>query len=199
MDIGAKNYNFIEPRRKEIVNGKVYMMAGTSRAHNDIVGNLFSILQRFLRGKKCKVYGENFAVYFDEESPQVLPDIKIVCDRDKIKRDKIYGAPDFIVEILSVSTRKKDLTEKKDLYERFGVLEYWIINPAEESVQVYLLKEGKYELDYIYNNFDEEFIEEKMKYGDDEEKEMVQVKTIKTSLYGDDLIINISEIFEDML
>jgi Uma2 family endonuclease len=188
------------------------MMAGASRAHNDIIGNLTFIFKRGLKGGICKLYGENMAVYFDEESPQVLPDIKIVCDRNKIKDDKIYGAPDFIVEILSPSTKKKDLTEKKDLYERFGVREYWIINPQDKSVQVYLLEseseEGKYVLDYVYHDFNEEYIQEKLKYGDDEEQEMVKIKTIKTSLYGnygnkgnesEKLEINISEIFEDML
>ena len=198
MDSSARNYSFAEPMRKEIINGNVYMMAGASRAHNDILQNLTFILQRFLKGKTCKLYGENFAVYFDERSPQVLPDIKIICDRSKIRDDKIYGAPDFIVEILSNSTKKKDLTEKKDLYERSGVREYWIISPAEKSIQVYILQNGKYDLDYIYHDFDEEYIENKMKYGSDEQKEMVKVRTIKTSLYGDEMIISISEIFEDM-
>ena len=186
-----------EPRRKEIINGQIYLMAGAATPHNDIVGNLFFIIKRHLRGKRCKVYGENIKVYFDEEN-EVLPDIKIVCDRDKIKSDKIYGAPDLVVEVLSPSTSKKDLTVKKDLYERYGVPEYWIISPKEKSVQVYLLKENGYKLDNVYHDFSEEDIKDAKKYGDDEQIKIINVKTIKTLLYGDDLIINISEIFEDM-
>jgi len=186
-----------EPRRKEIINGQIYLMAGAATPHNDIVGNLFFIIKRHLRGKRCKVYGENIKVYFDEEN-EVLPDIKIVCDRDKIKSDKICGAPDLVVEVLSPSTSKKDLTVKKDLYERHGVPEYWIISPKEKSIQVYLLKENGYKLDNVYHDFSEEDIKDAKKYGDDEQIKIINVKTIKTLLYGDDLIINISEIFEDM-
>jgi len=196
MDSGARVI-VTEPRRKEIINGKMYLMAGAATPHNDIIKNLTFIFQRFLRGKRCKLYGENIAVKFDEEN-EVLPDIKIVCDRDKIKRDKIHGSPDFIVEVLSPSTSKKDLIEKKDLYERHGVREYWIINPNDKSVQVYLLKEGKYKLDYVYHDFIQEDIDYLRNYGDEEQQKVLEVKEIMTSLYSDDLIINISEIFEDM-
>ena len=78
-----------EPLKREIINGKVYLMAGASTGHDDVVGNLRIIFGDFLRGKPCKLYGESANVYFDENSPEVLPDLKIVCDRSKIYKGKI--------------------------------------------------------------------------------------------------------------
>ena len=199
MDSQKLKFNFPkEILRREIIGGKVYMMAGASSSHNEVVGNLFYILKNYLRGKRCRVYGENLNVKFDKDSPEVLPDIKIVCDPDKIKKNGIDGAPDLIVEVVSPRTKLRDETTKKDLYEKHGVKEYWIINPSDKSIDVYLLKDGKFVRDHIYVKFEKEDIEEIEAVGDEGEKEMLQVTTIKTSLYGDDLIINISDIFEDV-
>jgi len=161
------------------------------------VGNLLSIFTNYLRGKKCRVYGENISVKFDEGN-EVLPDIKIVCDPDKIKKNGIEGAPDFIAEVLSPRTRTKDTTEKKDLYEKYGVKEYWIIDTDSKTIDVYILKGGKFAKDYIYTRFDENDIKEIEAIGNESEKEMLKVTTIKTSLYGGDLIINIADIFENI-
>ena len=182
---------------RETINGKVYLMAGTSSNHNEAVRNLLSIFHNYLKGKKCRVYGENMNVKFDKDN-KVLPDIKIVCDPEKIKKNGIEGAPDFIIEILSPRTRIRDITEKKDLYEKYGVKEYWIIDTDSKTTEVYLLKDGKFGLDYIYTKFDENDIEEIEAVGSDDEKEMLKITTIKTSIFGDDLIINIADIFENI-
>ena len=192
------NLEFREKRRREIINGKIYLMAGTTDIHNETVLNLTSVFKIYLRGKKCKVFGENYQVKFDKENPEVLPDIKIVCDLSKIKRTHIEGAPDLIIEVLSPRTRIRDMTEKKDLYEKHGVKEYWIIDTDSKTIEVYLLKDGKFSLDYIYTKFDENDIEEIEAVGSDEEKEMLKITTIKTSVFGEDLIINIADIFENI-
>jgi len=188
---------FREPIRKEIINGKIYLMAGTSTAHGRVVSNLISIFHNYLRGKKCRVFGENISVEFDENN-EVLPDIKIICDPNKIKKNGIEGAPDFIAEILSPRTRTKDMTEKKDLYEKYGVKEYWIIDIDRKTIEAYILKNDKFNLNYTYTRFDEYDIKEIRDIGTEEEKEMLKVTTIKTSLFGDDLIINIADIFENI-
>jgi len=191
---------FKEPRRKEIINGRIYLMAGATDKHNEAVVNLLFIMKNFLRGKKCRVFGENFQVRFDEESREVLPDIKIVCDPTKIKRTHIAGAPDLIIEVLSESTEKRDRGEKKDLYEKYGVEEYWLIDTDTKKIEVYLLKNGRYTLDYIYKQYNDDEIAE-IEADDDEEnteKERIKIKTIKTSLYGDDLIIDIADIFDNI-
>lgn len=182
---------------REIINGKVYLMAGASANHNYAVGNLLLIFGGHLKGKKCRVFGEGMNIKFDKDN-EVLPDIKIVCDPNKIKRAHIDGAPDFIIEVLSPRTRTKDMTEKKDLYEKYGVKEYWIIDTDRKTIEVYILKDGKYVKDYTYTKFDEEDIKDIEIFGNEEEKEMLKVTTVKTSLYGDDLIINIADIFENI-
>lgn len=68
----------------------------------------------------------------------------VVCDGDKIKNDGIHGAPDFVAEVLSEGTAAKDLGAKKELYERAGVREYWIIHPDTRSVFRYILEDGRY-------------------------------------------------------
>ena len=191
---------FREPKRKEIINGRVYLMAGASDNHNRAVGNVFFNFRGYLRGKKCQVFGENFQVRFDKESREVLPDIKIICDPNKIKRTHIAGAPDLIIEVLSDGTEDRDRGLKKDLYEKFGVKEYWLIDTDGKKIEVYLLKDGRYVLDYIYKQYTEEEIAEIEADEDEEnpEKKRIKVTTIKTSIYGDDFIINIADIFENI-
>jgi Uma2 family endonuclease len=71
----------------------------------------------------------------DEEARNVVqPDVIVVCDESTIREDGVYGAPDFIAEILSPSTAHKDLGEKRDLYEKAGVREYWLLNPDNGSI-----------------------------------------------------------------
>ncbi|MCL2772634.1 MAG: Uma2 family endonuclease [Oscillospiraceae bacterium] len=193
---------YIEPLKREIINGKVYLMAGASTGHDDVVGNLRFIFEKFLRGKPCKLYGESANVYFDEDSPEVMPDLKIICDRSKIYKGKINGAPDLIIEVLSLRTKVRDATEKKDLYEKNGVREYWMVDPSKKTVEVYLLKDGKFVKDYVYNRlskFEEYDVEEIESSGTEDEKKLIQNRMIKTSLFGDDLIIDIDDIFYDMI
>ena len=191
-----------EPVKREIINGKVYLMAGTSTGHDNVVGNLRFIFDRFLRGKPCRLFGESANIYFDADSPEVMPDLKIVCDRSKIYKGKINGAPDLIIEVLSLRTKTRDATEKKDLYEKHGVREYWIVDPSKKTVTVYLLKDGRFVEDYTYSKlskFEEYDIEEIKSSGTEEEKKLLQRKTIKTSLFGDDLLIDIDDIFYDII
>lgn len=172
----------------ELINGEEVMMAPASFGHNGISLNLASILRSYLRGKRCKVRQDVY-VQFDDNC-RLAPDIVVVCDPSKIRKGQVYGAPDFIAEILSRSTGKRDLTVKKDIYEKFGVKEYWVIDPEKKSVTAYLLRDGKYELDNIYHGLTDEEWEELP----DEEKEG-QKLSLKLSLY-DDLEIDVKEIFE---
>ena len=71
----------------------------------------------------------------------VEPDVIVVCNRDKIIRRCVYGAPDFIVEVLSPSTKKKDLTIKLNKYTEAGVKEYWLVDPDAKRVMVYRFEE----------------------------------------------------------
>ena len=92
----------------------------------------------------------------DEATQKVFNGLPVLDSENQIKKNCIDGAPDFVVEVLSPSTKRRDVTIKKEVYEKFGVKEYWIINPADESIETYILKNNKFILDNIYHNFDEE-------------------------------------------
>lgn len=122
----------------------------------------------------------------------MIPDAMIVCNKDIIKGRGIFGAPDLIVEVLSPSTAKKDKGVKKTLYEKHGVKEYWIVDILGRSIDVYLLKNGKFELDNVYTLYPEKEWEEM-----NEEEKSEALLTLKVSLY-DDLSIDIRDIFDNI-
>ena len=134
-----------ENERAEIINGEAVMMAPPTTAHQLISGEIFRQLANYLEGKKCRVIPAPFAVRLfekDGDSPDdvdtmVEPDISVICDRGKLDGKGCKGAPDMVVEILSPSTRRHDRLVKLDLYQRAGVLEYWIVDPEYKSVQVF--------------------------------------------------------------
>ncbi len=139
-----------EKDRAEIIDGEVIMMAPPARIHQEILTEITRQLANFLEGKRCKVYPSPFAVRLfekDGDSPEdvdtmVEPDISIVCDRDKLDKHGCKGAPDMVVEILSPSTQRNDRLVKLGLYQRAGVREYWIVNPEDQTVQVFTLSNG---------------------------------------------------------
>ena len=181
----------LDDPRHELVNGEERMMTQPATNHSRIAYNLSRIIGSYLRGKRCKPFGE-VDVYFDEGN-HLIPDMIVVCDKKKIKYNGIYGAPDLVIEILSPSTAKTDRYEKKAVYEKFGVREYWLVNPKDKSVEVLHLIDGKFQLDDIYHAYDE--VEWDMLTP--MEKAAQKLK-LKVSLY-DDLEIDVAEIFEDML
>lgn len=143
----------------EIINGVPYYMSpAPARKHQEISMELCYQIRNYLKDKACKVYAAPFDVRFpagdetDEDIETVVqPDITVVCDENKLDDWGCKGAPDFIVEILSPATAKRDLGEKFDLYEASGVKEYWVVFPLDKVIHVYLLNEdGKYEKNISY-------------------------------------------------
>ena len=132
---------------EELINGEAVAMS-PSPAHNHIwvANNLNFIFGNYLRGKKCRVYPDGFDVHLSKKDI-FKPDMMDVCDRDKIKPNGIYGAPDLVVEVLSRSTAHRDKGYKKDTYAKSGVREYWLVDPGNESIEVYLNADGVFTLD----------------------------------------------------
>ena len=136
-----------EKERAEIIGGEVLMMAPPSRIHQKISGEIFRQLANFLEGKRCEVYSAPFGVRLfekDGDRPEdvdtvVEPDITVVCDTSRLDQHGCKGAPELVMEILSPSSRRHDMLVKLDLYQRAGVREYWIVNPDDKDVQVFLL------------------------------------------------------------
>ena len=140
--------NWPEDVHAEILDGTVYLMAAPSERHAFIQGEIYGQLYNFLRGKTCTPYTAKFAVRLDymesgEDKKVVEPDVFVVCNQS-IVRDKpaCQGVPDFILEIVSRAESKKDLVIKKELYERAGVKEYWVI--GQKHLHVFVMSDGKY-------------------------------------------------------
>lgn len=173
--------------KTEVIAGRELMMSPPGIPHIRIQRNLGGIIWNFLRGKRCEIFAE--ALLILDEANHFIPDLMIVCDKQKIKLKHIDGAPDFVAEILSPATRQNDLGSKKDAYEKFGVKEYWVIDPISQTVDIYILRDGRYVLDASFQNYSSEDWENLSV----EEKKSVKL-TLKLSLY-DDLSIDIREIF----
>jgi len=182
-----------DPRREELHNGQVVLMAPSPNMnHNFIASNIYDIFKEHLRGKKCRVIYDGSDVFLTEEDVFV-PDVMVVCDRSKIRWNGVHGAPDLVVEVLSLGTAKRDRGYKKDMYEKCGVREYWIVSPKEKTVEVYLLEDGHFRLDGAYSLVPEEILREL------KEKDRKNIiSEFQCSLY-DDLTIRLEDVFDDLL
>ncbi len=175
----------------ELINGRVVAMSPQPALNHSVVaGNISHIFLSYLKGKSCRPLGAGVDLNLSEKDP-FLPDGMFICDRDKIKLDGVYGAPDLVVEILSPSTARYDRGYKKDAYEAAGVREYWIIEPDAKSIEVYLLKGGRFELDNVYSVYPD-YLLEKMT----EEEKAAIVTEFHCSLY-EDLSITLEDVFSD--
>ena len=136
-----------DDKHAELIDGVLYDMASPYFVHQDISGYLYAEIYRYIRehNRKCKVLAAPSSVQLDcDDKTMVEPDIFIVCDHQKIRRFGIFGAPDFVVEILSPSTRKKDMTLKLYKYLNAGVREYWIIDPSKKVLITYDFTDAEY-------------------------------------------------------
>jgi len=144
--------------RYELIYGIPYNLAAPTRVHQEISGRLYTKIANYLEGKKCKVYYAPFDVRLFgkpakalKKSPQqiendkittvVQPDISVFCDLTKLDDAGAIGAPDFVIEILSPSTREKDMSTKLLLYQKAEVKEYWIVDIDNQTIQVFLLQD----------------------------------------------------------
>ncbi|RKJ52563.1 Uma2 family endonuclease [bacterium 1XD42-1] len=174
----------------ETLNNKIVLMSPRPTVnHNNVAFNIAFAFKKYLKGKPCKPFADGTDVYLTEKD-RVIPDVMIVCNKDIIKRNGIHGVPDLIVEVLSHGTEKKDRGYKKDLYERCGVQEYWIVDTESRTVEVYLLKNKKYALDEVYKVFPDYVT---FSPG---EKETYK-NEVSVSLY-DDFSIPLQDIFDDL-
>lgn len=138
----------------ELIRGRIFKMSpAPAPVHQKICLAIGSIFYRKLKKSKCQTFPAPFDVRLpirgrkkdDEITTVVQPDICIICDESKLDSRGCCGAPDLIVEILSPGNSKKEINLKFELYEEAGVKEYWIVNPAEENIVVFILNEqGKF-------------------------------------------------------
>ena len=173
----------------ELINGEVYMMARPSYEHMRTEGNIFGLFDNYLRGKRCKVAFE-MDVYLNEKD-YVIPDVMIVCNPELFKDGKVKGAPDLVVEILSPSTARKDKLLKKALYEKYGVKEYWVVDPLRKTIEIYRLIDEHLVFDNFYAYYSVQDLE---RMNDEDKAATKEQQLIKVSLY-DDFTIEVAEVF----
>lgn len=145
----------------ELIDGKAYNMSPTPTAlHQFVVGELYFALRTHLQNQSCYVFVAPFDVFFSEsgsyDTPDHVtqPDLSVVCSKDQISKNGYYGAPTMIIEVLSPSTALKDFNEKFNLYQKYGVQEYWIVDPGNRTVHVYALQDGDYRVRDLFTESD---------------------------------------------
>lgn len=133
-------YGLPDGTRAELIDGQMYMMAPPSRMHQKIVFNLSRKIADFIDSKHgdCETYMAPFAVFLNaDDRTYVEPDISIICDKNKLNDKGCVGAPDWIVEVVSPSSKRMDYFIKLFKYRSAGVREYWLVDPAKNSIIVY--------------------------------------------------------------
>lgn len=137
-------YTLPDGQRAELINGQMYMMAPPSYRHQRLIAQFTKIIGQYIDTQKgsCEVLPAPFAVnlHADDET-YVEPDISVICDKNKLSDRGCEGAPDFIIEIVSPSSRRMDYSTKNTLYSEAGVREYWIVDPAKERTTIYRYEE----------------------------------------------------------
>ncbi len=141
--------NWSDEKKCELIDGQIYIMTPAPfRIHQKVSAELLRQIANYLFDKACEVYDAPFDVRLAKEEEKdediytvVQPDIVVVCDEKKLDKRGCKGVPDLIIEIISPSSAGRDRKVKRDLYERHGVKEYWLVDYNEKTVEVYLLNE----------------------------------------------------------
>ncbi|MCR5204961.1 MAG: Uma2 family endonuclease [Lachnospiraceae bacterium] len=138
--------NLPEGERKELIDGVFYDMATPLNVHQEIIGYMYFEIKSYIKNNKgkCRVVISPSSVQLDcDDKTMIEPDIYIVCDKNKIRRFGNYGAPDFVLEVLSESTRSKDMRIKTGKYFNAGVKEIWYID-LKTNVLITYFKDDDY-------------------------------------------------------
>ena len=150
-----------EDHRYEVIDGIIYMMAPPAPSHQVILLEISKQFSLYFTGKPCQVFVAPFelnltkllaeagdektiALLKDKKDQRFEPDLTVVCDPAKFEGGVYKGVPAMLVEIASPSTASRDFGRKKEVYEKIGVNEYWLV-VDHHNVYVYILKNGKYE------------------------------------------------------
>ena len=146
--IGYEEYMAIvesSDQRYELIDGEIYLLASPSFRHQIVVNEIAWHFNNYFRGKPCRsltspfdvrLFG--FATKFEEDPNVVQPDVIVICDLDKVNESSKYeGVPTLVVEVLSPSTKGKDMSTKLNLYMKSGVSEYWVVNLESKSILQY--------------------------------------------------------------
>jgi Uma2 family endonuclease len=145
----------------ELIKGKIFAKAAApNRRHQEVSGNIYLEIASFLKKHSCKVYSAPFDVRlsrnpeYSKTDSVVQPDISVICDLSKLDDKGCWGAPDLVVEILSPGNSRVELQNKYELYQEYGVREYWVIHPSECTLLIYTLVEEKFQPSRLFTSGD---------------------------------------------
>lgn len=171
----ADIYDLPDGHRAELIDGQIYYMAPPNRRHQKISSQLHGKIWNYISSKNgsCEVYSAPFAVFLNEDDRNyVEPDISVICDPEKLTDRGCTGAPDWIIEIVSPSSRRMDYFVKLFKYRSSGVREYWIVDPDKKQIIAY---------DFI----------------NDDMTSYTFADSVKVGIY-EDLVIDFAEITKDL-
>ena len=129
--------------RMEFINGEIFLLASPNIFHQEILGDLYLLFKQYFKEKKCKPYLAPFDVHFKKQNikdPDVMqPDLIVLCDIDNnvTVKGRYMGTPALTLEILSPSTKTKDVIYKLNTFMTSGVSEYWIVDPDTRKITIY--------------------------------------------------------------
>ena len=141
--------------RIELIDGRIYYMAAPTYVHQEIAFRVARQIDNYIEnhGGSCNVGVAPLDVQLDmDDRTMVQPDVIIECSKDKRTPVRIIGAPDFVLEVLSDSSRSKDVIIKTEKYMSAGCREYWIVDPINETVIVYDFENERYPLNYTFED-----------------------------------------------
>lgn len=142
--------------KTEYDNGLIYLSSNTSIRHNQIITNINMYLSLYLKHFKCRAYSEQIEVIFKSENDirKYKPDVFVMCEDATTNGESFTSPPKIIFEIISKSTSSHDYITKLAVYQKYGVLEYNIVEQSGKIIQ-YSLEDCKYTISDVYKNDDE--------------------------------------------
>lgn len=129
--------NGVQYYKTEIIDGKKYDRLGDDLRHQQILGNLICLLGGFMKKQKGEVL-PGLGIKFDENN-FLIPDISVFSPTSRLVTDDVECSPDLVVEIATPFTRGRDMMDKLAAYSKFGIMEYWVVQPESQAVDIYML------------------------------------------------------------
>ncbi|MEF9960027.1 MAG: Uma2 family endonuclease [Niameybacter sp.] len=177
--------------KEEKIDGKICLMSPIANPkHGETIGNLYLAFATYLKGKQCKVFTDNIAIFLDaEKNNYVVPDLSVLCDPAQFSSSGYHGIPSLLIEVISRSNIKRDRIEKFELYQKFGVKEYWLVDYVSKTIEQYVLVDHKYILERAVAVVDENELEIFT-----EEERAAYTTVVKPTIF-EDLEVDIKDIF----
>ena len=141
-------YALPDGERAELIDGKIHYMAPPSTKHQTLVMDLSYQIKDYIKRNngECNVFPAPFAVFLNKNNKNyVEPDISVICDKNKITDQGCHGAPDWVIEVVSPSSRPMDYFTKLFKYRTAGVREYWIVDSVKQRITVYIFEKESVE------------------------------------------------------